>query len=97
MSPTYYKRRQQKLLERSRKGVEARLRIKAQASARTPIREWVFWRRLTDESIHRTRLVIELWCCQDEYGIIHHEIRENGKPTKYRSWRSAIRALATIH
>ena len=95
-SPTYRKERKARLLRRSLKGVAARLRKKAEAMAGMPVREWQTWRRLTDESVHRTRIVIECQALKDEHGIIHERILQNGQKTKFRKWSSALRALAQI-
>jgi hypothetical protein len=96
MSPTYWKLRKQKLLERSLKGVAERSRKRAERMAGLPVREWLCFRRITDEAVYRTRRIIELWSCTDESGRIHQEIRENGHPTRFRSWRSAMRSLGMI-
>ena len=93
-SPTYRNRQKQRRLERSRKGVAARLANKSAASAGQPIREWVRWRVITDESIHRTRTVLEFWTCRDERGRTHNRVLCNGVDTCFRSWASAIRCLS---
>ena len=91
---SYRNRQKQRRLERSRKGVAARLANKAAASAGQPPREWVRWRVITDQSIHRTRTVLEFWTCRDEHGRIHNRVLCNGSATSFRSWASAIRCLS---
>lgn len=96
MSPSYWKRLKERRLERSRKGVAARASLRAERMAGLPMREWKLCRRVTDVAINRMQRIIELWTMADEEGQLHHEIRENGQRTTFRSWAGAIRSLAKL-
>jgi len=94
MSPTYRKRIRARLLARSLSGVEARERKRIAARAAEPVREWEFCRRVTDEAAYRTRRIVEMHAMDHGDGRRPSiRITENGDPTRFRSWASAMRAL----
>ena len=96
MSPSYWKLRKQKRLERSRKGVAARLRKLAAMRAGLPVRKWELVRRITDEAPRRTRTIVEVWVMELEYGKLKTKVTANGTETKFRSLAGALKALGKI-
>jgi len=97
MSPSYWKRRKARRLERSRKGVEARERKRLDSLAvagAEAVREWKMVRRITDEAVYRTRRVIEFWVLDCGEGKIRMEVWENGERVKgIRTFAGTMRAM----
>jgi len=94
MSPTYWKRKKAKRLERSMKGVAEKERKRLACYAGAPLREWKMVRRVTDEAVYRTRRVIEFWVMDCGDGRTRMEVRENGGQVRgIRTFAGAMRAM----